>query len=59
MTDLPNQENLRKAWEQVWNLFEPDNSWNSDSAKCRVIQTKLAYFKSDHSESPEHIDKVI
>lgn len=59
MTDLPNQENLRNAWEAVWSMLEPDNSWNGDLAKCNTIQKKLAYFNSSHSDSPDHIDKVV
>ncbi len=52
-------ENLRNVWNHVWQIFEPDNSWKDDQSKCRVIKEKLVYFCEDHSDTPEHIDKVI
>ena len=52
-------ENLRNAWNDVWNIFEPDNSWKDDKSKCTLIQQKLVDFSEKHSEDVEHIDKVI
>ncbi|MDJ0515569.1 MAG: hypothetical protein QNJ74_04655 [Trichodesmium sp. MO_231.B1] len=52
-------ENLRNAWNDVWNIFEPDNSWKDDQSKRALIKQKLVYFSEKHSEDVEHIDKVI
>ncbi|NES02451.1 MAG: hypothetical protein F6K22_06110 [Okeania sp. SIO2F4] len=52
-------ENLRDVWNDVWNIFEPDNSWKDDQSKRTMIQQKLVYFSPKHSEDVEHIDKVI
>ncbi|HEY9609859.1 hypothetical protein [Allocoleopsis sp.] len=53
------QEILKCAWENTWQIFQPDNSWKDDKAKCSDIQKRLSYFNPTHSDSPEHIDKVI
>lgn len=52
-------ENLRNIWNDVWHIFEPDNSWKYDQSKRALIKQKLVYFSPKHSESVEHIDKVI
>ncbi|MEM1169131.1 MAG: hypothetical protein AAGJ08_08705 [Cyanobacteria bacterium P01_H01_bin.35] len=52
-------ENLRSAWSDVWNIFEPDNSWKYDKSKRALIKQKLVYFSQEHCKSVEHIDKVI
>ncbi|NET41054.1 MAG: hypothetical protein F6K15_03550 [Okeania sp. SIO2B3] len=52
-------ENLRNVWSEVWQIFEPDNSWKDDQSKCTRIKEKLVYFSQDHYDTPEHIDKVI
>ena len=52
-------ENLRNAWNDVWDIFEPDNSWKDDQSKRALIKQKLVYFSRQHSEDVEHIDKVI
>ncbi|WP_237396596.1 hypothetical protein [Okeania sp. KiyG1] len=52
-------ENLRNVWNNVWNIFAPDNSWKDDQSKRTMIKEKLVYFSPEHSESVEHIDKVI
>ncbi|NEN89667.1 MAG: hypothetical protein F6K48_12460 [Okeania sp. SIO3H1] len=52
-------ENLRNVWSEVWQIFEPDNSWKDDQSKCRIIKEKLVYFSQEHYDTPEHIDKVI
>ncbi len=52
-------ENLRSAWSDVWNIFEPDNSWKYDQSKRALIKQKLVYFSEKHSEDVEHIDKAI
>jgi hypothetical protein len=61
MTDIPTniQEVLKNSWDDTWQIFAPDNSWKDDKAKCRDIQERLSYFNPTHSDSPEHIDKVI
>lgn len=55
------QEILESARKDIWNIFEPDNSWKDDQTKCTDIQQRLSYFnfKQIHSDSPDHIDKVI
>lgn len=52
-------EDLKAAWQDVWNVLEPDKSWLTDAAKCDCIQKKLSYFNSQHGNSPEHTDLVI
>ncbi len=52
-------ENLRNVWNDVWNIFEPDNSWKDDQNKRALIKEKLVYFSEKHSEDVDHIDKVI
>lgn len=56
-TEIP--EKLRNVWDDVWHIFEPDNSWKDDESKCKVIKEKLVYFSPNHCDTPEHIDKVI
>ncbi|OZH51241.1 hypothetical protein AFK68_32330 [Hydrocoleum sp. CS-953] len=50
---------MRNVWDNVWNIFEPDNSWKDDQSKRALIKQKLVYFSPQHSEDVEHIDKVI
>ncbi len=52
-------ENLRNVWNDVWSIFEPDNSWKDDQSKRALIKQKLVYFSQEHYKSVEHIDKVI
>ncbi len=52
-------ENLRNVWNDVWSIFEPDNSWKDDQSKRALIKQKLVYFSEKHSEDVEHIDKAI
>ncbi|MGB3509172.1 MAG: hypothetical protein WBA93_08005 [Microcoleaceae cyanobacterium] len=56
-TEIPG--NLRNVWDDVWQILQPDNSWKDDHSKCRAIKEKLVYFSLNHSDTPEHIDKVI
>ncbi len=51
--------NLEMAWNQVWNIFGPDNSWKNNQTKCTDIQKKLLHFNGKHSDDPIHIDNVI
>ncbi|GAB4187773.1 MAG: hypothetical protein Fur006_27840 [Coleofasciculaceae cyanobacterium] len=53
------QEILRIAWDDTWQIFQPDNSWKDDKAKCSDIQKRLSHFNLTHSDNPKHIDKVI
>jgi hypothetical protein len=53
------QKILKTAWDDTWQIFEPDNSWKDDKAKCKNIQQKISHFDPNHLENPEHIDKVI
>ncbi|MEG4520927.1 MULTISPECIES: hypothetical protein [unclassified Microcoleus] len=52
-------EDLSRVWKDVGNVLEPDKSWLTDAAKRDCIQKKLFYFNSQHSNSPEHIDRLI
>jgi len=58
---MDNEEVLNKlsrAWNDVLEIFEPDDSWLTDLPKCKLIQQKLSYFDSDHGDTPEYIDRV-
>ncbi|KMW69913.1 hypothetical protein [Limnoraphis robusta] len=59
MSEMPSiQENLKRVWKNVDNIFLPNDSWWNDDDKCHKIQKKISYFNSDHQDDPQHIDQI-
>ena len=57
MTDTTTS--LKDVGCYLWQFFGKYGSWQSDTSKCRHIQTRLLYFNDSHSNDPEYIDDVV
>ncbi|WP_413163201.1 hypothetical protein ACL6C3_28330 [Capilliphycus salinus ALCB114379] len=59
MSEMPSiQEKLKRVWENVDQIFLPNDSWWNDDDKCHKIQEKLSNLNPDHEKTSEHIDRI-